>query len=187
MRILDPFAGTGKIHKLDHAETIGIEIEPEWASCHPRTLCGDATRLPFPNDSFDAVFSSACYGNRLSDHHNARDGSKRYSYKFALGRNPHENSAATLPFGDAYRSLHRAAIAEMARVIVPGGLCVINMSDHIRKKVRVPVVAWWIEALCSSGFELERVLPVATRRLKYGANAQARVPFEHIIETRRLG
>jgi hypothetical protein len=47
-------AGTGVIHELPN-ETIGVEIEPEWASMHPDTIVGDATRLPFPAESFDAV------------------------------------------------------------------------------------------------------------------------------------
>jgi tRNA G10 N-methylase Trm11 len=28
--ILDPFAGTGKVHRLDGIRSIGVEIEPEW-------------------------------------------------------------------------------------------------------------------------------------------------------------
>ena len=43
--ILDPFAGTGKIHLLPF-ETIGLEIEPEWANLHKNTIIGDATNMP---------------------------------------------------------------------------------------------------------------------------------------------
>jgi len=45
--VLDPFAGTGRIHQIGRDDTIGIEIEPEWANLHPRTFHGDATELPF--------------------------------------------------------------------------------------------------------------------------------------------
>ena len=75
-RVLDPFAGVGRIHSLPSriAETTGIEIEPEWAACRSRTLVGDATQLPPEwTGTFDVVATSPCYGNRLADHHEAKD------------------------------------------------------------------------------------------------------------------
>ena len=51
--VLDPMAGVGRIHELDHryiSETIGVEIEPEWAAAHPGTEVGDATALRWPED-----------------------------------------------------------------------------------------------------------------------------------------
>jgi len=46
--VLDPFAGTGKIHSLPF-ETVGVEIEKEWAEMHEKTIIGDATDLQFAN------------------------------------------------------------------------------------------------------------------------------------------
>jgi hypothetical protein len=43
-RVLDPFAGTGRIHELP-CETWGVELEPEWANMHPRTIVGNARHL----------------------------------------------------------------------------------------------------------------------------------------------
>lgn len=42
--VLDPFAGTGRIHELATAErrTVGIEIEQEWAETHADTIHADA-------------------------------------------------------------------------------------------------------------------------------------------------
>ena len=42
--VLDPFAGTGKIHRLatPTRRTVGVEIEPEWAATHPGTIVGNA-------------------------------------------------------------------------------------------------------------------------------------------------
>lgn len=42
-RVLDPFAGTGRIHLLAEGlfadlDTVGVELEPEWANLHPRTI-----------------------------------------------------------------------------------------------------------------------------------------------------
>ncbi len=72
-RVLDPFAGTGKIHSFEQWDTWGVEIEPEGAVMHPRTIIGDATNLPFSDGIFDAVVTSPVYGNRMSDHHEAKE------------------------------------------------------------------------------------------------------------------
>ena len=79
--LLDPFAGIGKCHRLASADRrfIGVEIEPEWANCHPDTVVGDALALPFEDESFDGCLTSCCYGNRMADSHNAKDGSLRRS------------------------------------------------------------------------------------------------------------
>src|ERR1700729_4555078 len=58
MRLLDPFAGVGGVHTLSSESalgqgdlwetmtsriaTVGIELEPEWACHHARTMVGDA-------------------------------------------------------------------------------------------------------------------------------------------------
>lgn len=74
-RILDPFAGVGTIHQLRaHGyDTVGIELEADWAAASEHTTQGDATRLPFSTETFDAVATSPCYGNRMAD---AYDGSR---------------------------------------------------------------------------------------------------------------
>jgi tRNA G10 N-methylase Trm11 len=71
-RVLDPFAGTGLVHELG-TNTVGVEIEPEGAAMHPRTVCGDALALPFPDEFFDFVVTSPCYGNRMADKHDAQE------------------------------------------------------------------------------------------------------------------
>lgn len=97
-RILDPFAGTGRVHSLG-SNTWGVEIEPEWASMHPRTIVGDALHLPFAAKSFDAVITSPTYANRLADHHEAKDGSVRHSYRHDLGRPLHPSNSGQLQWG----------------------------------------------------------------------------------------
>lgn len=131
LRVLDPFAGVGYVHQLRSVpgvETIGVELEPEWAAAHPDTIVGDSTQLeslfidPVP---VGAIVSSPCYGNRMADHHEAKDLAKcpackgkaeadrlgcvecdgtgrlqrlsdRNTYRHALGRMPSANSGAVL-------------------------------------------------------------------------------------------
>ena len=47
-KVLDPFAGTGKIHSLPF-DTVGVELEKEWAEMHEKTIVGDATDLRIAN------------------------------------------------------------------------------------------------------------------------------------------
>jgi len=65
--ILDCFAGTGRIHELGRDDTVGVEIEPEWASMHERTICGDSTQLDtlFNPGHFGTVATSPTYANRM--------------------------------------------------------------------------------------------------------------------------
>lgn len=69
LRVLDPFAGVGGVHKLESIwnQTFGVELEFEWAKERPGTLVGDALRLPFAASTFDIVATSPCYGNRMAD------------------------------------------------------------------------------------------------------------------------
>lgn len=73
--LLDPFAGVGGIHRLrPGVETYGVELEPEWAQASPHTQVGDATNLTeWGDNTVDVVATSPCYGNRMSDHHDARE------------------------------------------------------------------------------------------------------------------
>lgn len=187
-RLLDPFAGVGGIHHLAEAdwETVGVELEPEWAAAHPRTIVGDATRLPFPSRSFDALVTSPAYGNRMADKYDGRDGSKRMTYRLSLGRLLSEGNGAALQWGDEYRHLHRKAWHEGFRVLRYGGLALVNVSDHMRKGQRVPVVGWHTRTLHEVGFKIEKVVPVGTPRYRFGANREERVDGERIIVARRV-
>lgn len=73
--VLDPFAGVGTIHQLrPEFTTIGVEIEPEWANQSQYTLVGDSTKMnDWWTEKFQAVVTSPTYGNRMADHHDAKE------------------------------------------------------------------------------------------------------------------
>ncbi len=173
--ILDPFAGVGRIHELE-LNSFGVELEPEWATMHPRTIVGDALCLPFRDKSFDAVLTSCTYGNRLADHHVARDGSVRHSYRHDLGRALHPNNSGQLQWGPKYRAFHEAAWREVRRVCCE--MFFLNTSNHVRKGEIQDVNQWHFETLEGLGFEKLLVIEIPTSRLRYGANSNVRVEGE---------
>jgi SAM-dependent methyltransferase len=182
LTVLDPMAGVGRIHSLEGDwATTGVELEPEWADQHPRTQQGDATALAFPDGSFDVVCTSPAYGSRMADGHEAKDSSHRITYKHMLGRPLSPNSGAALQWGQKYRDLHQAVLAEMVRVVAPGGLVVVNISDHIRAGVTQPVSRWWAGEMRSAGLKIDRRIKVPTPRMRFGQNHQLRVAHEWVF------
>ena len=182
--LLDPFAGTGLIHQME-CPTVGIEIEPEWATLHPGTIIGNALTLPFRGRAFDCVATSCTYGNRMADHHHARDNSKRNTYRHTLGRELHPQNSGKLQWGTAYREFHLAAWNEVKRVLEPGGRFILNVSNHIRKGQEVDVAGWHRRTIQMLGLWMEASHLVATRRQRQGANGNARVPYEVIYIFRK--
>jgi SAM-dependent methyltransferase len=182
-RILDPFAGTGRIHQLEtpYREITGVELEPEWADMHPNTIVGDALALDFADATFDAIATSATYGNRMADHHNARDGSRRNTYRHSLGRELNPNNSGQFHWGEKYREFHVKAWAEAIRVLRPGGRFVLNIKDHYRLSQRQEVSAWHGFELIRQGLALTKAVRVKTPGLRHGANADRRVPHESVF------
>jgi hypothetical protein len=185
--ILDPFAGTGRVHELqtDGWDTVGIELEPEWADLHPDTRVGDATDLPFDPESFGAIITSPTYGNRLADSHNATDPERRRSYTHDLGRDLGDTNTGTLhwrtspPGREAagsldYRTMHEKAWGEAVLVLAPGGLFILNCCDHVRDGLVQPVTAWHCWALGRLGLDYVESRSVPTRKLRQGANGDLR-------------
>lgn len=180
--VLDPFAGTGRIHDLSNEfATIGNEIEPEWAAMRPGTYVGDALDLPYADGLFDAICTSPTYGNRMADHHDAKDGSTRITYRHKLGRPLHPNNSGQLQWGAKYKEFHTKAWIEAIRVLRPGGAFVLNISNHIRAGDEKPVAQWHDKTLRKLGLERESMVMVPTRRMGFGANRAARTPGEFIF------
>ena len=188
MRVLDPMAGIGTIHRLagPGIKTFGIELEPEWAQAHRRTRVGDATQLPrWWSRRFDATVTSPDYGNRMADSFDARDSSSRVGYRWQLGRKLSDESVV-VRWGSRYRQLHELVLSEMVRVTRPGGLVIVNISDFIEKGEVVPVVDWYRSTLTQwLTLPIERDIEISTPRMRKGQNWQARVDVEPVIVCRR--
>lgn len=181
---LDPFAGVGGVHSLGF-DTWGSELEPEWAHQHPRNIVADATRLPFANWTFDYIIVSPCYGNRMADHHNAKDKSKRHTYTHYLGRKLHPNNAGAMQWTQRkYKILHIAAWAEAVRCLRPDGTFVLNISDHYRKDVLQPVTDWHISVLMDNGLKVKEHYQVETPRQRHGENGGLRAEYESVLVMR---
>lgn len=182
--VLDPFAGTGKIHSLPY-DTTGLEIEKEWADMHKKTILGDATKMPFDNCFFDAICTSPTYGNRMADSHKAKDDSKRNTYTHVLGRDLSENNSGKMQWGDEYKKLHILVWKECFRVLKNNGIFILNFKNHIRKGKLVDVFSWHVSELLKIGFGIEKIEQVKTNGNGFGKNGNLRTGFEFVAMFRK--
>ncbi len=193
--LLDNMAGPGGVHELAnrYRTTIGVELEPEWATQHPRTITGNALRLGelgFYDESVDGIFVSPSYGNRMADSFQSSDGSKRHTYRHYLGRPPSEDSSAVMQWtngkgGNAYRGFHVEAWTEALRVLREGGYFWLNVSNHIRKGEEQKVSEWHRDTLQLLGIDWVEQIAVETRRQKHGSNRELRLDNEWVFVGRK--
>ena len=187
--VLDPFAGVGKLAMVKeygfNGEVYCNEIEQEWtlANIYPvdHWFVGDAEFMDFAsNGFFDAIITSPTYGNRMADHHEAKDKSKRITYRHYLGHELNNDNTGRMQWGDSYREKHILVYHRCRSLLKAGGLFILNVSDHIRKGQVINVSEWHLNTLVDLGFILKEDIVVETPRMRYGKNSSLRVNHEHI-------
>jgi len=181
-RILDPFAGTGKIFLLKHwlpdVQITAVEIEFEWAS-QSHSVCGDALHLPFADNSFDAICTSPAYGNRMAD--TLLDKYTRHTYTCALGHKLHTHNSGAMQWSNAYRQMHQRAWLECRRTLCTGGVLVLNCKNHIRSGAIQYVTEWHMDTLQQLGFTVIEHVKVPCPGMRYGQNYSQRVDQESVV------
>lgn len=168
--VLDPFAGVGLVHELRPMyETLGIEIEPDWAKAHTFTFCDDARRIDemFRVSRFDAIVTSPCYGNRLADNYNASDPHARRSYRIDLGHELAEGNAGGMHFArdGRYELLHDDVWRACERVLAPGGVFILSIKDFVRDGHVMALTGWHVGVLASLGLVAIDLRTVPTKGL----------------------
>jgi len=191
--VYDPFAGTGKIALIKEYGFKGkiycCEIESEWTRQFDGVdfwFIGDAAKTDFlPENTFDAICTSPTYGNRMADHFNAKDSSKRITYRHFLGRSLKLDNTGRMQWGEKYKDKHIEVYKELFRVLKDAGKFILNISDHIRNGEVVKVSDWHKNILIELGFNVVDDLKIETPRMGFGQNSQLRVSHERIIELRK--
>lgn len=133
-------------------------------------------------DEHDGPVCPNCKGSGLS---------KRNTYAHNLRRAGHEpvggpTDATLMGWGPAWRDLHVQALAEAYRVVRPGGLLVVNISNHLATERtgadprEQKVVEWFTHAMIAGGGYLWEARRVHTQRQQLGANRH-RAPGELVL------
>ena len=188
--VLDPFGGVGKLAKIKELGYKGTvtcnELEKEWVEASEYAVddwhIGDAAKMAWAIDhQFSAVCTSPTYGNRMADHHNAKDGSRRITYRHYLGRPLTEGNTGKMQWGKEYRQKHIQIYHEIIRVLSYDGVLLVNVSNHIRGGVVIDVVSWHTSQLIGFGMTLVKDILVETPRMRYGKNGEQRCLQEYIL------
>ena len=193
-RVLDPFAGTGKIGVIKKfgfdGKVYANEIEPEWIrpnkyKCDFITTV-DAEFLQYPDGFFDAICTSPTYGNRMADHHIAKDGSKRNTYTHCIGRPLSDGNTGKMQWGTEYMEKHERIYKHLYSLVKENGLFICNIKNHIRRGKEIDVKSFHERSIIESGFVKVKEIFIETKGNGFGANAEKRTNGEYIMVFQKI-
>jgi SAM-dependent methyltransferase len=197
-RLLDPMSGPGlrlnEIAAIGGFEFTGTDIERGYFKAKqaaPGVVWGDSTKMVFQDETFEAAVVSPPYPNGVSDDFIALDGSVRHTYAHRLrmhlgedyrlhknnsgGMNPRRSQKAL----ETFYEIHVKVWAEVFRVLVPGGVFVVNVKDT--NKVTFLRDTW--TQLEAAGFVIVEHVEVGVRGLNHGSNHEKKKGQEDIVVT----
>ena len=185
-------------------QVTGVEIEPAYIVNAELVKPGDALDRSCYEQAPTGglvIFTSPVYPNGMADHHRPKDTSVRRTYLVSLmaltgdaAYEMDEHNMGRYGFRGTRRdgtSKRRAAYWDLAEkaVAVWAGCAqhvLLNVSDFMHSNGQVePVVDDWKAVLHKHGFTEQFDHPVATSRMRMGANHDQRVANEVIVEARR--
>ncbi len=199
--LVDPFGGTGERLGLI-AEQLGatphaVEIEPVYVE-EARSLgiawvnLGDSRSTPFGDATIVAAVTSPAYPNGMTDNHHAKDASRRNTYIHRIREtrpdyelhpdNPAGFSARSSKRGYAKMlEVHAAVWAEMFRVMMPGGIFVVNTKDT----PHIPFTEHTRQQLLDAGFEIVEHRTVQAEGHNHQQHADRKVAVEDLLIARK--
>lgn len=184
-RVLDPFAGIGTTAKfLIDYDVVGVELEPEWANQSPKTICGDSLKIVPLIGKFDAIVTSPAYGNRMADDFEAKDNSKRITYRHTIGRKLTAGTTANLHFGHKngeYEKLHEKIWQVCVNALSDNGVFVLNCKDFIRNSKIIEVTNWHKNVIKGFGMQIVEENKIPSKGMCFGKHAEKRINHENII------
>lgn len=200
--LVDPFGGTaerlGEIASGIGATPCAVELEQVYVD-EARALGvtwvhqGDSRELWFLDDnSILAAVTSPAYPNGMTDNHHAKDASRRNTYIHRIREthpdyelhpdNPAGLSARSSKKGYAKMlEVHAAVWAEMFRVMMPGGIFIVNTKDT----PHIPFTAHTKQQLLDAGFELVEHRTVEARGNNHQQHADRKVAVEDLLIVRK--
>ena len=188
-RVLDPFAGVGKIGLIKkfgfNGKIYANDIESEWIQpnqhdCDFITV-EDAEFLQYPDGFFDAICTSPTYGNRMADHHNAKDGSKRNTYTHCIGHQLNDGNTGKMHYGEKYKEKHKRIYQNICRMLKKDGIFILNVKNFIKKGKEIDVTQFHIDLLGEFGLIVDGCIQIPVNSNGFGANGKIRVDHEWII------
>ena len=181
LALLEPMAGGGSILTLvdDHMlhdprwALYPSELEPEWANNDPRVAAAEASShlldWAVRGQAPAAIVFSPPFGNRMADTYEPpeTDTSVRFTYTISLGRPPTVGSAASLPWGPAYRGAMAKIYNAVARCSGPNTLVIVEISDCQVDGEAAGVPEWTRWALQHAGLRYRQTVSWRERPLRY--------------------